>query len=224
VATNDDKSDAWKAETVGQMLAGLTEKRSQCSRVGPGRSAAVVVIDMQYFFLRDEPACEAALAANRRLLDHARGLSIPVFLIRNVFDRAEEINPFWMAKRQGRPFIMRDDPTSELHAGLGHAPSDIVVDKKHASGFTGTTLHDHLAARGVDTLLLGGAYTSACVRATAIDGAARHYRTMVVEACAYDTKPLAGPFALYEIADLYADVITFEEALGVLNRQAQGGS
>jgi maleamate amidohydrolase len=219
MAINNDEAADWRGKSVGQLLDGLGEKRRLFSRMEPGRSVALVVVDMQNFFLRDGDAVsDAALMANRRLLERARAASIPVFLVRNVFDRREEINPFWMSRRNGRAFLMRDDPKSELHDRLGRIDSDVVVDKKHVSGFTGTTLQDHLSARGVDTLLLTGTATSVCVRATAVEGAARHYRVLVVEECTYDPHSFAGPYALYEIADRYADVIAFDEALEILNR------
>ena len=217
---NSDMPAPLLAQSVEQMLAGLAEKRKAASRVEPGKSIALVVVDMQYFFLPDgDPAIDAALTAVRRLADHARSLSIPVVLIRNVFDRPEQINPFWMM-RMGRPFILRSDPSSQLHDRLGRVDSDIVVDKPHASAFTGSTLHDQLSIRGIDTLLVTGTLTHACVRATVVEGAARHYRMMVVEEGTYDRDPISGAVALYDMANGYGNVIALDEAITLLDQQA----
>ena len=202
------------AQSVDQMLAALTERRKQLVRHGPGKAVAVVVIDLQRFFVRDgDPVCDAAMAANARLLDQARAAGVPVFLIRNVFNNPSEINPCWRVRGGGGLGLLRSNPLSELHPGLGRVATDIVVEKPHASGFTCSMLHDHLAARGIDTVLLTGTSTSGCVRATAVEGAARHYRMLVVEDCTYEHRPISGPVSLYEMAERYADVISLDEAL-----------
>jgi maleamate amidohydrolase len=207
-------TDSTLAPTL-QAIAELTEKRGQFKRHGPGKNHAVVVIDMQYFFLRDgDPVSDASVAANRRLLAHARASKIPVFLFRAIYDQRSEINPCWRARFGS--FLLRGDPTAELHAGLDQKESDIVVEKKHASAFTGTILHELLSARGIDTIWLTGTSTSGCVRATAVEGAARHYRMMVVEECTFEARPISGPVALYEMADRYADVVSLDEAITMI--------
>lgn len=209
----------WAEQSVDQMLGSLAESRKLLPRHGPGTAAAVVVIDLQRFFVRDgDPICDAAMAANVRLLDHARSVGMPVFLVRNVFNDPNEINPCWRVRGGGGLGLLRSDPRSELHPDLKQAETDIVVEKPHASGFTCSMLHDHLAARGIDTVLLTGTSTSGCVRATAVEGAARHYRMLVVEECTYEQRPISGPVALYEMAQRYADVISLEEAFDTIDK------
>lgn len=209
--------------SMGQMLAMLADRRKQFPRHGAGSAAAIVVIDLQRFFVRDgDPVCDAAMAANVRLLERARSVGMPVFLVRNVFNDASEINPCWRVRGGGGLGLLRSNPLSELHPALGRTETDIVVEKPHASGFTCSMLHDHLAARGIDTVLLTGTSTSGCVRATAVEGAARHYRMLVVEDCTYEQRPVSGPVALYEMAQRYADVISLDEALATVDQLNPG--
>lgn len=206
----------WEELPTGRVLQAMEAARTSFPRHGPGESLAVVVVDIQRHFMNDgQPESDAALAATAQLLDGARSHGIPVVLIRNVFDHPSEITPSWLA-RIGGPFLMRNDPASELHPGLNQTPRDLVIEKKHASAFSGTSLHDVLAARGIDTIILAGTATSGCVRATSISGAARHYKVLVVDACTYDARPLAGTVALYELAERYADVITLDDALAFM--------
>jgi len=200
-----------------ELLDELTARRKHFARHGAGNTIALVVIDLQRFFVRDgDPVCDAAMLANAQLLARARAASVPVFLVRNVFNDPSEINPCWRVRGGGGLGLLRSDPRSHLHPGLGQVEGDIVVEKPHASGFTSSALHDHLAARGIDTVLLTGTSTSGCVRATAVEGAARHYRMLVVEPCTYEQRPVSGTVALYEMAERYADVISLEEAFDVI--------
>lgn len=212
----------WELEPAAKVLERLGQERKSSKTHGPGKSAAVVVVDMQRFFMRDgDPESDGSISAAATLMKAARDASIPVFLIRSIYDHVSEINPCWRV-RIG-PFLMRGDPVCDLHPGLEAECGDIVVEKKHASAFTGTSLHEQLAVRGIDTILLAGTSTSGCVRASAVEGAARHYRMMVVEECVFEHRPLSGPVALSEMADRYADVITLDDALGIIDRQKRAG-
>ena len=65
-----------------------------------------------------------------------------------------------------------------------------------------------------------GTTTSGCVRATAVDGAGRHYRVLVVEDCVFDHRPISGPVALSDMADRYADIISLDAALAIVEGAA----
>lgn len=210
-------------QSAAALLDELKKSRGGLKRHGAGKSAAVVVIDMQNFFIReDEPVGAAALAANATLLLRARAAGIPVFLVRNVVESIDQVNPCWLARvpdREVMSFLTRADPRSELHAGLEQAATDIVIEKPHASGFLGSSLDEELRVRGVDTILLTGTATSGCVRATAVDGAGRNYRVLLVEDCTFDLRPVAGAVSLYDMAERYADVISLDEAIAIIERQ-----
>ncbi|HUP25228.1 MAG TPA: isochorismatase family protein [Thermoanaerobaculia bacterium] len=54
------------------------------------------------------------------------------------------------------------------------------------SAFFGTTLSSYLVNLAADTILVCGATTSGCVRATVVDAFSRNYRVIVVEEGTFD--------------------------------------
>ena len=79
--------------------------------------------------------------------------------------------------------------------------------KKYASGFFGTDLSARLNALRVDTVIITGASTSGCVRATAVDAIQNGYRPIVVSDGVGDRWPPAHEQALYDLHAKYADVV-----------------
>jgi nicotinamidase-related amidase len=163
--------------------------------------AAVVAIDCHRGHLDPAVATMPAapevaarlVEANRRFLDGARALGIPVAHCVATYRDAGEIaaNPFWRTRARDpgatRRNVLRHNiagmPGCEIMPGLRH-PSDIVVaTKKRYDCFVATDLDFALRARGVDTLLVTGINTNSCVLATAIAANARDYAVVVVRDC-----------------------------------------
>jgi nicotinamidase-related amidase len=61
-------------------------------------------------------------------------------------------------------------------------PGETVLAKEHASAFAGTPLVGRLLGHHVDTLLITGCSTSACVRATATDAKSHGLKPVVPSA------------------------------------------
>ena len=93
---------------------------------------------------------------------------------------------------------------------------ETVVLKKGASGFFGTNLASILVAQGVDSVVLCGATTSGCIRATAIDLLQYGWPTIVPRECVGDRAQAPHDANLFDIQAKYADVVSVEEALGYL--------
>lgn len=197
----------------GADLEELKGMRMAMARHGPGARIAVIVIDIQNYFFSD-PGIRAlaSIDATNDLLAVARRAGAPVVLTKTIYDAEYEITPAWRA-RCDLGQLMRGQPGAEFMAELARASTDFVVEKRHASAFTGTNLDHLLIDHGIDTLLITGTSTSGCVRSTAISGAGRHYRSIVVEQCVFEPRPICGPVALYELADRYADVVDVDEAI-----------
>jgi maleamate amidohydrolase len=197
----------------------MAEARAAKEPLGGGERPAVVVVDFQRAFTEHDqcgPATIAALEATARLLAQARASRIPVIYLTVVYDSLDEIDINWRS-RGGIEICQRGNKETEVHPLVPMALGDILVEKRHASGFYGTRLHDELQRLNVDTLVLAGTSTSGCVRATAVDGAARSYRILVVEDCVDDFRPVSREASLWDIADRYGDVIRLEEAFGYLS-------
>ena len=81
-----------------------------------------------------------------------------------------------------------------------------MIGKKGASAFFGTNLAAVLAAAGVDTVVICGATTSGCVRASAVDSVQSGFPTLVVRECVGDRAPGPHEANLFDIDAKYGDV------------------
>ncbi len=94
----------------------------------------------------------------------------------------------------------------------------LVMAKPKASAFFCTSLPAYLLRHGADSLIVTGATTSGCVRATVIDGHSYGFPTFVVEDACFDRARLSHGVNLYEMNAKYADVVTadaLEELAGI---------
>jgi nicotinamidase-related amidase len=101
----------------------------------------------------------------------------------------------------------------ELDPRLGAREDETVILKKGASGFFGTNLASVLVSQHVDSVILCGATTSGCIRATAIDLLQYGFPTLVPRECVGDRARAPHDANLFDIQAKYADVVGLEEAL-----------
>lgn len=203
---------------------GVRERYSRgglAGRLAPRGSLAVVVVDLQLGFT--DPACgpgfdlDAVVDNTRLLVDRARVSGIPIAFTTIAFpDGAESV---WLDKmpvlRELSAGSAWQDIDGRLDAGVG----ETVVVKQAASAFAGTDLADKLSAAGVGTVVICGATTSGCVRATAVDACAVDLVAYVVEDCVGDRESGPHEASLLDLDAKYADVIGLEEALELVGRQ-----
>ena len=90
------------------------------------------------------------------------------------------------------------------------------VRKKGASAFFGTNLSAILVSQGIDTVVLCGATTSGCIRATAVDLLQYGWPTIVPRECVADRAQAPHEANLFDIQAKYADVVPVEDALAYL--------
>ncbi|MDQ3360483.1 MAG: isochorismatase family protein, partial [Actinomycetota bacterium] len=80
----------------------------------------------------------------------------------------------------------------------------------------GTNLPSVLVSQNVDTIVLCGATTSGCIRATAVDLLQYGYPTLVPRECVGDRAQAPHEANLVDIQAKYADVVSVEDALSYL--------
>jgi nicotinamidase-related amidase len=194
-------------------------------RFGFGQSPALVVIDMAYGWT--DPAyaggsarLDTAVAAIRQLLDVARTRHLTVFFTSSPF---QEEPPPKSAADFSPGYRKWDRRACEIDERLRPQAGEHVLLKEHASAFAGTPLVGHLVARRVDTLLITGCSTSACVRATATDAKSYGFRPIIVREAVEDRSEVAHEWTLFDIQARFADVVGMDEALAYL-RALPGGS
>jgi nicotinamidase-related amidase len=187
-------------------------------RFGFGQCPALVVIDMAYGWT--DPAyaggssrLDSAVAALQRLLPAARAQGVPVVYTTAPFS---ETPPPKSAADFSPNFRRWDRRACDIDERLRPLPGDYVLYKEHASAFAGTPLIGHLVGRRVDTLLITGCSTSACVRATATDAKSCGLRPVIVREAVQDRSEVAHEWTLFDIQARFADVVGLEETLAYL--------
>ena len=93
--------------------------------------------------------------------------------------------------------------------------------KLFASAFFGTNLEELLRDAGCDTVIVAGASTSGCVRATAVDALQYGYRVLVPRDAVADRALDAHNGSLLDIDAKYGDVISIGEAIAAVETAAQ---
>jgi nicotinamidase-related amidase len=185
---------------------------------GFGQSPALVVIDMAHGWT--DPAyaggsarLDAAVAAIRQLLPAARDRGIPVIYTTSPYQDKPQLKS---AADFSPHFRKWDQRACAIDERLAPLPGEYVIEKEHASAFAGTALVGHLVGRRVDTLLITGCSTSACVRATATDAKSFQLRPVIVREAVQDRSALAHEWTLFDVQARFADVVGLEETLAYL--------
>jgi maleamate amidohydrolase len=160
-----------------------------------------------------------AIEPIRRLLAAARGARLPIFY----GTRDERPNAYPPAARAtpGRAAAPLPDDYQILPA-FKPEPADVIIYRQGASALEGTPLRSHLKLLGIESLIVCGAGTSACVRATVADAYSGGLHVAVVEECTFDRTELAHKLNLFDLHHSYADVMHLDEVLGHLARLAGG--
>src|SRR5262249_13380795 len=148
---------------------------------------ALVVIDMAYGWTDPSYAggsarLDSAIAAIARLLPVARSKKVPIFYTTSVVNLVQAKS----AADYSPSFRKWDTRACDIDERARALPGEIILPKEHASAFAGTPLVGHLIAHRVDTLLITGCSTSACVRATATDAKSHQLRPVIIREAVQD--------------------------------------
>jgi nicotinamidase-related amidase len=216
-------SDAVAAATraYGE-LAVMMRERGFARRTGFGDTPAVVVVDLIKAFTdpRFQTAVEHVdmMSATRALLDAARDKEVATVLVGSSYEPGKRDAGVWERKLSHDGM---EDGTEgvEFDERLGRTDTDMTVWKKYPSCFFGTDLASRLTALRVDTVLLAGASTSGCIRASAVDACSSGFRTIVVREAVADRSPLPHIANLFDIESKYGDVVDLAEAVDYLRAQ-----
>ena len=185
-----------------------------------GRRPAVLVVDFSCGFT--DPECPlgsdltAQVEATRRLLDAAREKGLPVIYTTIGFEPSLKDGGLWMQKVPALGVLQVGSTWVDIDPRLGPREDETVILKKGASGFFGTNLASVLISQAVDSVILCGATTSGCIRATAIDLLQYGYPTLVPRECVGDRAQAPHDANLFDIQAKYADVVSLDGALAYL--------
>jgi maleamate amidohydrolase len=194
-------------------------------RAGFGAKPALVVVDVNRGFTdpRSPLVCDLdeVVVAIQRLLGEMRAADLPVVYTTVSYTEAD--------KRTAAAFIDKVPALLTLAAGsewveidprIAPLPDEPVLSKLFASAFYGTTLASFLAANRCDSLIVTGASTSGCVRATVVDALQYGYRPIVPRDAVGDRNPAAHEANLFDIDAKYGDVVSVDEVVAHLDELA----
>lgn len=187
--------------------------------------AALMVIDMQNFFLKDDgPALiESALAflpLLKELISAFRQGGRPVIFTKHVH-HPERIDAGIMEWWWG-DMCLEGSPESEVHHVIAPRPSEKVVQKHRYSAFYNTDLETVLRCLKIEDLVISGVMTNMCCESTARDAYYRDYRVFFL---ADGTATISEEMHLASLLNLaygFARVTTIHDILRQFNRQKKG--
>ena len=202
------------------------------ARMGFGKRPALLVVDVNYAFCGDKPepildsikrwptSCgeEAweGVRVIKRLIEAARTKGLPVIYTTNKKrpDMWDNGSWSWKNARQNERLRTKTnlDP-NEVVREIAPGPRDILIQKQKPSAFYATPLLSYLTLLGCDSLMVTGATTSGCVRATVLDAFSSNYRVTVVEDACFDRSQASHAVSLCDMHAKYADIVESAEVI-----------
>jgi nicotinamidase-related amidase len=190
-------------------------------RAGFGEKPALIVVDVNRGFTDPTSPlvcnlddCVAAIA---RLLEAFRAAELPVIFTTVCYDDfGKQAAAVFIEKVPALLALEPGSPWVGIDPRIAPAEGEPVLSKYFASAFFGTTLASLLASAGCDTVVVTGASTSGCVRATALDALQHGYRVVVPRDAVGDRNADAHEASLYDLDTKYADVVSVEDVLAGL--------
>ena len=186
---------------------------------GLGQSPALLIVDVINGFT--DPTCPlgseagSVVEANRQLMAVFHKQDQPVYLTTVVYDNDDQASVF-RARLPALNVLTRGSHWCDIDPRLPLLPSDVIVEKTHASAFHETGLAEILKNQGIDSLVVTGLTTSGCVRASAVDGLQHNFKVVIPEEATSDRDMAAHEGNLLDLNAKYVDVLGLEEVLRLL--------
>jgi len=129
-----------------------------------GNKAALLVVDVQVGVMRQSWDAARITANVSRAVERARAAGVPVIWVQHSDNELPSGSPAW----QWVPELKRTE-------------NELLIHKQFNSSFEQTSLDDELAKLGASHIVLAGAATNWCIRATAYGALDRGYDLTLVE-------------------------------------------
>ena len=200
------------------------EQRGFGQTLGFGRRAALIVVDLINGFT--DPSrplganLDAQIDASNQLIPLMREAGLPIIFTTTAYDDAGLADAgVWGLKMKGSTTLRAGSHDVALDARLDYRAGEPILIKKYASCFFGTDLLSRLVSQGVDTVIVTGCTTSACVRATVVGPVQNGLRPMVVREGVGDRSRASHEQSLFDLQAKYADVLPLAVVLAHLRLQ-----
>ena len=196
------------------------ERASFGGRLKLGERPAVLVVDFSCGFTDPECALGAdmssAVEACRRVLDAARAKG--ALIVYTTVGYAPHLKDAGLSiqKSPAVAELQLNSRWLDIDERLGLREDEPVIVKKFPSALFGTPVTTIFTGHQIDTVILCGAVTSGCIRATAIDLFSNGYPTLVPRDCVADRAEGPHEANLFDMHAKYVDVVSSEEAIEYL--------
>ncbi len=218
MANSNDDAQTQLADAMREPDDYYRERSIFQDQFGFGVKPAVVVVDFAYGWTDDAYAggskrLDDPVESTRLLLDVARPKNIPVIFTTSPWRPDSPDKPFKSAADLSPSFREWDKRACQIDERIAPQPGELLIEKESASAFFATHLASHLIQHGIDTVLITGCSTSACIRATATDAKSYRFRPIIIEECVGDRAATAHAFTLFDIQARFADVVPLARTL-----------
>jgi maleamate amidohydrolase len=187
--------------------------------IGYGERPAVLVVDFQNAVthpsmpMGQSPLMISAVEKTGELLTVAREADVPVIFCTTAFREDLQDMPPW--KISGLDTWIEGSWEVEIDKRLW-SDGDFLFVKKAPSIFFATPVVTLLNKLTVDTVILTGANTSGCIRASTIDSFSWGYRTILPRECQGDLGQGPHDANLHDVGKRYADVVGVADVVSYL--------
>ncbi len=194
---------------------------------GFGKKPALLVVDFIVGFTDpDSPLggdFSSQLAVTAQLQTAFRKSGLPIVYTTVEYKEDLSDGGVFVKKVPSLGILRKGSPNCVVDERIKPLPGEHVISKNYASSFFGTDLDSYLRARDVDTVVITGATTSGCVRASAVDSLQYAYYTIVVSDGVGDRAQGPHEANLFDIDAKYGDVVTGDQVLDYLRGLVSSG-
>jgi maleamate amidohydrolase len=202
--------------------ADVYAKQGFGNKSGFGVAPALLVVDFVNGFndpdLFGGGNIPEAIEQTKKLLAFFRAKKLPVCFTRVVYaDDGSDAGVFCL-KAPKLKILTEASRASQVVDELTPVAGEYVLRKTQPSAFFGTDLAPWLIRQRVDTVIVTGATTSGCVRASVVDSMSYNFRTIVASDGVGDRAPGPHEANLFDMGQKYADLHKVEEIIVALSK------
>lgn len=196
----------------------IFKERGFGKQLGIGKRAAIVVVDLILGFTQSHMPMGSDLTRQikktNELIKIARTNKLPVYFTTISYDEEDVTDAgIWVDKMEGLKTLRAGSDAVKVDPSLDFQNGDGLIVKKYASSFFGTDLVSKLIHNKIDTIIVTGATTSGCVRATVVDAIQYGFTPIVAEDAVGDREQKTHEQSLFDMRQKYADVMKTEEVI-----------
>lgn len=192
---------------------------------GFGQRPALLVVDFVVGFCDPDMYgggnILSAVARTKVLLKAAREQGLPIAFTRIVYAADGSDAGAFCEKVEGLQTFNEDTPMGQVVDDLAPKPGEAIIRKTQPSAFFGTGFSAWLTSKGADTVIVTGATTSGCVRASVVDSMSYNFKTIVATDCVGDRAIAPHEANLFDMGQKYADLLTSDEIIAHLEKASR---